>query len=185
MLENIIPFVHSVLGHAIGSGDTVVDGTAGNGHDTVFLARCVGDEGRVLAFDVQAVALAATSERLLAHGLDKQVQLIHDGHEHLAAYAPTTIQAALFNFGYRPGGEKTATTRAETSLIALRTALSLLKSGGMMAAVLYPGHPEGQREAAAIVDWAATLPQQQVAVLRYGFINRVNAPPFAMIIEKY
>lgn len=39
-------------------GDTVIDATAGNGHDTVFLAQLVGRQGRVWAFDVQSSALA-------------------------------------------------------------------------------------------------------------------------------
>jgi predicted methyltransferase len=35
-------------------GDTVVDATAGNGQDTLFLAEAVGPTGTVYALDVQA-----------------------------------------------------------------------------------------------------------------------------------
>ncbi len=35
------------------AGDTVVDATAGNGHDTLFLAKLVGPSGAVYAIDVQ------------------------------------------------------------------------------------------------------------------------------------
>ncbi len=37
-----------------------VDATMGNGHDTERLARLVGAEGRVTAFDIQAQALTQT-----------------------------------------------------------------------------------------------------------------------------
>ena len=34
-------------------GDLCIDGTAGNGHDTLLLSRLAGEDGMVLAFDVQ------------------------------------------------------------------------------------------------------------------------------------
>lgn len=34
-------------------GDTVVDATCGNGHDTKWLAQAVGPSGRVVAIDIQ------------------------------------------------------------------------------------------------------------------------------------
>lgn len=51
-------------------------------------------------------------------------------------------------------------------------------------AVLYPGHEAGRIEAEAIVQWAETLPQEAFAVLRYGFVNRRNAPPYLLAVEK-
>ena len=45
-----------ILRPLIRPGDLVIDATAGNGHDTLFLAECVGPAGKVLAFDVQAAA---------------------------------------------------------------------------------------------------------------------------------
>lgn len=36
-------------------GDTVIDATAGNGGDTVWLANAVGTQGRVYAFDKQVL----------------------------------------------------------------------------------------------------------------------------------
>ena len=45
-------------------GDAVVDATAGNGSDTLFLARTVGSGGIVYAFDIQAEALENTRRRL-------------------------------------------------------------------------------------------------------------------------
>lgn len=44
----------------VNRGDTVVDATAGNGGDTVWLAKAIGPQGKLYAFDTQAKALAAT-----------------------------------------------------------------------------------------------------------------------------
>jgi len=74
-----------------------VDGTAGNGHDTLFLARLVGARGLVHAFDVQPRALARTAERLAAAGLEERVVLHGRGHEELAAAvtAPQSVPQSV------------------------------------------------------------------------------------------
>ena len=41
-----------------------MDATVGNGHDTVFLARLVGETGKVIGFDIQEQAIKNTTERL-------------------------------------------------------------------------------------------------------------------------
>ena len=45
-------------------GDFVVDATAGNGHDTLKLARLVGSSGSVLALDTNPLALASTRTKI-------------------------------------------------------------------------------------------------------------------------
>ena len=183
-LDNIIPFAHKLLRTALSEGGRALDGTAGNGHDTQLLAECVGEGGKVWAFDVQAQALASTQGRLNAAGLAQRVMLIADGHQHLAQYIHEPLDAAVFNFGWLPGGDKSRTTAAATSLAALDAALALLNKSGLLMAVLYPGHEAGRQEAAAVEAWAQALPQRQYAVLRYGFINQRNSPPYLLAIEK-
>ncbi|MBQ2384848.1 MAG: rRNA methyltransferase, partial [Clostridia bacterium] len=58
---------HFILTH-LREGDIAVDFTMGNGHDTEFLSKTVGERGHVYAFDVQEQALASTSEHLKAAG---------------------------------------------------------------------------------------------------------------------
>ena len=53
-----------VILRAVEPGDTAVDATMGNGHDTRMLCEAVGPEGRVYAFDVQAQAVEKTRNRL-------------------------------------------------------------------------------------------------------------------------
>ncbi|QEY24502.1 class I SAM-dependent methyltransferase [Neisseria animalis] len=183
-LHNIIPFAHYLLQQRLSHGSRVLDGTAGNGNDTLLLAQSVGHEGRVWAFDVQEQALANTKGRLQNAGLDGRVELVKSSHANLADYVCEPLDAAVFNFGWLPGSDKSLTTQAASSIAALSAALTLLKPQGLLLAVLYPGHEAGQEEAAAVENWACGLPQQQYAVLKYGFVNRRNKPPYLLAVEK-
>ena len=51
---------HLLLSDIIRKGDTVVDATCGNGHDTIFLAALTGEEGKVIAYDIQEAAIQET-----------------------------------------------------------------------------------------------------------------------------
>ena len=85
----------------------------------MLLAQLVGETGRVWAFDVQSKALAQTQGRLKENGVDGRVALIHDGHENLLSYIDEPLDAAVFNFGWLPGGDKSCTTEAASSIRAL------------------------------------------------------------------
>ena len=50
---------HFILEH-LGEGDICVDFTMGNGGDTLFLSKTVGETGKVYAFDIQEEALTST-----------------------------------------------------------------------------------------------------------------------------
>lgn len=183
-LTPVLRFAHRLLSDTVSVGDAVMDGTAGNGHDTLLLAKLVGIEGKVWAFDVQEQALQATLGRLKNEGMERQVALILDGHQYAAEYVDQQLAAAVFNFGWLPGSDKSCTTQAQTSIAALDSAVAMLKSGGLLVAVLYPGHEAGREEAAAVETWAAVLPQREYAVLKYGFINQKNRPPYILAVEK-
>lgn len=140
-------------------GDLAVDATVGNGHDTLFLCQTVGASGRVLGFDVQAEAIAATRAKLLGAGIEStRFDLHHRGHEHLGEFAqPGTVAAIMFNLGYLPGSDKALITRPETTLAALATALPLLRPGGVLTIVCYPGHEGGDEEAESVKTWSKSL----------------------------
>ena len=70
---------HSIIRRAIQPGDTVIDATAGNGHDTLFMAQCVQERGRVFSIDVQHSAIESTAEKLRTNGVTQVVQ-IEDDH---------------------------------------------------------------------------------------------------------
>ena len=64
-------------------GDIAVDFTMGNGHDTEFLSKTVGEFGHVYAFDVQEMALASTSENLKNANCPNNYTLILDSHHNV------------------------------------------------------------------------------------------------------
>lgn len=145
---------HLLLSMAIGPGDVVIDATAGNGHDTLFLASCVGEAGRVLAFDIQAPAIESTRRRVEAAGVAGRVRLFHESHVKMEAYAEAgSVAAILFNLGYLPGQDKSVLTKHASTLAALEASGRLLMPGGALSVICYPGHAEGAVEAGRVESW--------------------------------
>lgn len=180
-----LAFARQLIEGRLKNGGRALDGTAGNGRDTLFLAQLAGGSGKVWAFDIQAQALTNTAGLLRENGVEGQVELISASHADLADYVREPLDAAMFNFGYLPGGDKTVTTTADSSVRAMQAAAALLAEGGLLTAVVYSGHPAGLAEAAAIEQWAAALPQEQYQVLHYRFTNQRNYPPQLLAIEKH
>lgn len=165
-------------------GDRAVDATCGNGHDTLLLARLVGPEGRVWAFDIQEKALEATRTRLEQAGLADQVDLLLAGHETMADHVPSPVNGMLFNLGYLPGGDRNLITRTETTRTALEQALSLLLPGGVLAVTAYPGHEGGNDEETMLMEWAAALPQRSFHVWSMGQPNTPADAPHLVLVQR-
>jgi len=181
-LERVIPYVKTLLQSTVSPGDTVIDATAGNGHDTLFLAQLVGPTGHVYAFDVQKSAIQSTELRL--GELLNHATVIQAGHEWISNYVTEEISAAVFNLGYLPGSDHEVITRPVTTIKAIESCLHLLKVGGLVVLVVYHGHEGGDVERDLLLDYLKSLPQSYVHVLKYEFINQQNHPPFVLAIEK-
>jgi tRNA A58 N-methylase Trm61 len=183
MLLRITEYAHELLKQTVKEGDIVVDATMGNGYDTLLLAKLVGEEGKVVAYDVQARAIESTRERLVANGLLHRTELRK--HSHAEMDIPNdSCSAIVFNLGYLPGYDKTLATLPETTIIALQKALDAVKVGGIIVIVVYPGHPEGKAEQAALEKFVETIPYPHFIILKHQYMNIVNCPPFIYAIEK-
>ncbi|MGI2326289.1 class I SAM-dependent methyltransferase [Planococcus sp. YIM B11945] len=180
-LQRVLPFTKSLLEFAVASGDTVIDATAGNGHDTLFLAELTGPTGKVYAFDIQEQAIASTRQRVDGYS---HVELIHDSHAKIDQYVNESVSAAVFNLGYLPKGDHSIITVANSTISALEQCLAKLKPNGLLLVVIYSGHAGGSEERDAVMAFAQNLPQTQFDVLQYGFINQQHSPPFLVAIEK-
>ncbi len=169
----------------IEKGDLCIDATAGNGNDTVFLCETVGANGKVLAFDIQEDALFHTKEKLEGKQLLERAELILDSHANMAKYAKEeSVSLVVFNFGYLPGGDHNLATKADTSIVAIREGLKLLKKGGMMSLCIYSGGDSGFEERDAILKELKELDSKQYLVIVSSYYNRPNNPPIpAMIIK--
>ncbi len=90
-------------GQVIRPGDTVVDATCGNGHDTAFLARAVGRDGTVHAFDIQAAAIESTQHLVASSMVAADFPSLHyhqESHAQMAARVGScTARAVVFNLG--------------------------------------------------------------------------------------
>ena len=165
-------------------GDTAVDFTMGNGHDTEFLSKTVGESGKVYAFDIQASAVESTRKNLAAAGCPDNYTLIHDSHHNVKSYVKKPIKAGMFNLGYLPGGDKSITTMRTTTLPAIEAAIELLDKDAILLIAVYPGHPEGDAEGREITEYLSTLSRFKVCCTKVQIINSPTSPYFMMIETK-
>ena len=171
-----------ILSH-LGAGDIAVDFTMGNGHDTEFLSKTVGEAGHVYAFDVQEQAVASTTKNLANAGCPENYTLILDSHHNVKKYVQGPIKAGMFNLGYLPGSDKSVTTMRETTMPAIEAALDLLDHDGVLLIAVYPGHAEGDAEGRMVLDYLATLDRRVICCTLIRIINSPTSP-FFIVVEK-
>ena len=107
----------------IGKGSVVCDFTAGNGHDSEFLSKTVGETGRLYAFDIQSAACESTKNHLAESGCPQNYTIINDSHANCKEYVHEKINAGMFNLGWLPGSDRKVTTRRESTLKAVNAAI--------------------------------------------------------------
>ena len=166
--------------------DIVIDATAGNGHDTLFLAQRVGPDGLVYAFDIQQTALNHTAARLAESQLTN-VRFIHDDHANMLQMIESQhhgrIAAVMFNLGYLPRGDKSIVTRTVSTVAAIRAATLLLREGGTITILAYPGHPGGEAEQAAVEQLVDEL-QSEFHLDRYAGVAGSRISPQLLVLTK-
>lgn len=180
-LPRSVQLAHEIVSARVESGDTVVDATVGNGHDTVFLAKRVGPTGKVFGFDVQEEAISGTRERI---GSSEVVDLYQMSHALMADVINGPVKAIMFNLGYLPSGDKSLVTSPGSTIPALNAALSLLGEHGIITLVAYSGHEGGEEELEAVHLWCRELDQSEFTATHYSFLNQINHPPELFAIER-
>ena len=120
-----------------------------------------------------ARALDATRARLAREGVPAdRCRLILDSHANLLRYVqPGSADGVVFNFGWLPGADHTVHSEAGTSIPALEAALTALRPGGVLSAVLYSGAVIGDAEKRAVLAWLEGLPLTGYTVLACRFAN--------------
>lgn len=174
---------HFIAEH-LGEGEIAVDFTMGNGNDTLFLSKTVGDTGKVYAFDIQEEALLSTRERLKREGAPDNYTLICASHHRVREFVNEPIKAGMFNLGYLPGsGKKAVTTMRETTMPAVRAAIELLAPDGVLIVAIYPGHEEGALEGEMLREYFSTLSKYRICASEFRILNSESSPYF-FLIEK-
>src|SRR5215211_3302260 len=100
-------------------GDTIIDATIGNGHDTFFLAQLLQGEGTLIGYDIQPAAVEQTKKRLegLPIAFRKIICLKLKSH---ASFDESSAKLIVYNLGYLPGGDKTVTTQCTATLQSIK-----------------------------------------------------------------
>ena len=177
-------------------GDLLVDATCGAGRDTLCLAHLAGPSGKLIGFDVLPESIQLT-QHLLKQEMDYNfatsdpqdvwegrspsgplVRLLRRSHEDLEQFVGDGLKAKLvcFNLGYIPGGDKAITTQTSSTLSAVNAAMRVVQRQGLVTIVAYPGHPEGERELAALQERCHHLSPKEWLVLEVKVPNRIRSP---------
>lgn len=185
MIKRSLEFARQLVFETLKDGDIAIDGTAGNGNDTLLLAKGVGEKGKVYAFDIQKEALDNTYKRLVDNKLENRVVLLNESHSSLKdCVREKQVAVIMFNFGYLPGGNHNVITKLESTIPAIEQGLKLLKKNGIMSLMLYPGHYGGKWETDGVLTMVKKLNSKHFTVLHYNFLNLKQFPPQLILIEK-
>lgn len=181
---NVVEIAKRICQAKLNSGDTVIDCTMGNGNDTAFLCRLVGEKGKVYAFDIQEDAITNTRKKLEELNFLERAEIILDGHQIIDNYIKENVKLVIFNLGYLPKGNHEITTKKETTIEAVQKCLDILEPNGIILLIIYPGHENGKREKEALESFTSKLNQKEYNVANICFTNQINNPPELICIEK-
>ena len=152
---------HSLWSYVLRPGiDSAIDATAGNGHDTVVMAKMLfghtevaeNNGSEIVAIDLQPLAIERTKqalEKVIASEI-----IDHNIHFHVGSHAPLplpsdsgSVALVAYNLGYLPStgtrdGDAIMTNTSET-LASLADAASIVRVGGLISVMTYPrSNPE-------------------------------------------
>jgi hypothetical protein len=176
-------------GGSICSAPVTWDLTCGYGRDTFVLASLVQPlGGRVIALDGSLDAVHATRSRCSAFRAP-MLQVLHALHSdalELPELNPVCDvdrpRLVVANMGFLPAqgsagavGESLVST-AETTVPLFAHVVQQLQRGGVLSALLYPGHPLGATEALAVQNWLESLDKRVFAATELRCANRPASP---------
>jgi len=147
---------HHLWRHVLRPGiDSAIDATAGNGGDSVVLARMLFLDGetavdgptqsQIVSVDIQEEACENTRRKLqslLPDELMEQnnnVRIVHGSHAPLPLPERSdSIAIVVYNLGYLPNSSKEFLTQTQSTLTSLTGAIRALRVGGMLSVMTYP-----------------------------------------------
>lgn len=186
--QNTVSLSHQLFTDIVIPGDLIVDATCGNGKDSLFLAKLLCGEGRLVVYDIQEQAINNTKALLRAQLTEREFSILEfkqQSHEHINEQGAKLFH---YNLGYLPKGDKSITTVTKSTLASIQMALGLLAPQGVVSVVCYPGHREGNEEMLALEDFSQTLSPKLWKVSSYSVLNRRQAPRlllFQSLLKKH
>ena len=189
LFQSHLELAHHYWSLLIKKGSRVIDATCGNGHDALKLARLALAEnaGSLLCIDIQEQAIASAKKHLeesLPAELIRGVTFLCGSHESFPS-GLDEIDLIVYNLGYLPGaGNKDVTTTTESTIKSIENGLSILKHGGAISIMCYPGHTEGAREEEALIRFTSKLPPEDFFICHHRLLNRNKAPSLLFIFKR-
>ncbi len=190
LFQSHLDLAHTYWKMLIQKGDCVIDATCGNGYDALVLANLslTDSSGTLFCCDIEPKAIENTRTLLSSHLNEEtmqRIQYIQGCHSqiHILAF-PQKPKLIVYNLGFLPRGDKSKTTRVETTLESVHASLELLEVGGAISLTCYPGHEEGKREQEALLQTLHQLPPQEWSVCHHCWINRNQSPSLIFLQKK-
>lgn len=187
LFQNHLDLAHGYWNDIIQPGDTVIDATCGNGHDSLALANmCLSNNsGTLYCLDLQDKAVNNTKQLLTENLSKNQMQHIRFFNQCHSQFPqeilPQSVRLIAYNLGYMPGGDKAFTTMLETTKTSLVNALELLLNSGLISITCYPGHPEGKKEEEALLEFTKSLSPKDWSCSHHRWMNRTASPSLVLI----
>ncbi len=176
---------HIMWSRFLKPGMTAIDATCGNGHDSLYLAKSILNHGngKLYCLDIQSTAIESTKNRVKTHVSKESFHNIEFYNQSFETFPSDSKNCdfIVYNLGYLPGGDKTITTDAETTLKSIDIALNWIKEGGLISVSCYVGHSEGKRETNLLLEFLSHVCPKSYSVCSYDLVNRKNAPILVLI----
>jgi len=161
------------------TGSIAIDATCGNGFDTLYLAEQVGSTGVVYGMDIQERAIKSVRKKLIEKGMLSKCRLVVGCHSQLSLIVNPIhagfVSVVMFNLGYLPLGNKSIVTRPETTLAALEQASEMVRPGGLITVLAYPGHAGGLEEANCVANWVGRC-EMSFQAEKFQDLDNANSP---------
>ncbi|HRI30937.1 MAG TPA: class I SAM-dependent methyltransferase [Candidatus Kapabacteria bacterium] len=185
---HLTSMTHWIIQQYIQQGDTVIDATCGNGHDTLFLSESVGQNGHVFAFDIQESACKATEKILQDNATFHNVTIFNQSHDSLYSSIHNQfhghIMAVMFNLGYLPQSDKSIITQPHTTYSAIEQSCSILQSGGVITIAVYVEHNGGKDELQSVKNILSHLPSSNFSIAHLCYPYKKRSAPELFVIYK-
>lgn len=178
---------HRLWEEHVRPGDIVIDATCGNGNDTLQLAQLAltAHSGTLYAMDIQLEALEKAQhylQELISLEEFSRIKFVEGCHSQFPKeIQPDSVKLIVYNLGYLPGGDKSVTTRVESTKRSLLNAMELIQVDGLICVTCYPGHAEGEREQSELIEFVSTLDSQKWECSHQRWLNRPKSPTLLLM----
>ena len=153
---------------------TFIDATCGMGNDSLFMASLLNNNGKLICYDIQDIAINTTRNLLESNDFFNVVYHLQS-HENFNENEANLI---IYNLGYLPTTDKKITTNVESTINSIKNAIKITssKEDYLIIIVVYPGHAEGKIESDTVDDFVYNLPSKNFLVSKYMNYNRPSSP---------